>query len=125
MKVASDEPEPKKHRGRPPRCQVREHLLTCERCREHVTSIDNYHAALKDMLRGVVFEVHATEDGLIHQWVQVLPDGRCRARHMRPLMDGPGSPDPVRRTDSTLLRVSSVVTDFNPGLLAAVNAQGM
>ena len=46
--------------------EVEEHLLVCQDCRDHVTSLDYYHSALKEALRQARPEIHATEDGLIH-----------------------------------------------------------
>jgi hypothetical protein len=50
-------------------------------------------------------EVHATEDGLIHNWVEALPDGRYRGRHRGPALDG-GNEFTTERRAWTYLRKS-------------------
>lgn len=68
--------------------RTEEHLLICKECRNRVSSFDSYHEVLKEALRHIQAEVHATEDGLIHNWVEVNMDDRYTARHRGPIMDG-------------------------------------
>jgi hypothetical protein len=77
--------------------EVEEHLLVCQDCRDSVTSLDQYHSLLKVALQEAWPEIHATEDGLIHNWVEPLPDGRCKAHHPGPTLDGSGEFDTDRQ----------------------------
>jgi hypothetical protein len=72
----------------PKLARVEEHLLVCDDCRDRVSFLDHYHATLKEALREIKREIHATEDGLIYNWVEALPNGRCRARHRGPMLSG-------------------------------------
>ena len=72
----------------PKLAQLEEHLLVCEECQDRVSSLDRYHATLKKALQQVKSEVHSTEDGLIYNWVEVLPNGRFFGHHRGPMLDG-------------------------------------
>ncbi len=67
---------------------VEGHLLACVECAKNVTSLERHYLALMDLLRHARPEVHATEDGLIYNWVEVLGNGQFGARHRGPLLDG-------------------------------------
>lgn len=67
---------------------IEEHLLVCSECQDRVSSLDRYHANLREALRQVEAEIHATEDGLIYNWVERPLGGRCKARHRGPMLDG-------------------------------------
>lgn len=54
---------------------IEEHLLVCSECQDRVSSLDYYHANLKEVLRQAEVQIHATEDGLIYNWT----DSRERA----------------------------------------------
>jgi hypothetical protein len=68
--------------------RVKEHLHVCDDCRTSITSLNYYHSGLREALGDAVPEVHATKDGLIHNWVELLPDGRWIARHRGSALDG-------------------------------------
>jgi hypothetical protein len=68
--------------------RLEEHLLLCAECQGRVTALDAYHAVLKEALRDVNAQVHYTKDGLIYNWVEVLPDGRYVGRHRGATLDG-------------------------------------
>lgn len=83
---------------------MEEHLLVCEERRDRVSSLDRYHAGLKEALRQVEKEIHATEDGLIYNWVESLPNGKCHARRRGPMLDGGGEFDTDRQAWAYLRR---------------------
>ena len=85
--------------------RLEEHLLLCAECQGRVNSLDAYHAVLKEALRDVKAEVHYTKDGLIYNWVQVLPNGRYVGRHRGATLDG-GSEFATHRQAKTFLKRS-------------------
>jgi hypothetical protein len=91
--------------------RLEEHLLLCAECQGRVAALDAYHAVLKEALRDLKAEVHCTKDGLIYNWVEVLPNGRYAGRHRGATLDG-GSDFATQKQAKTFLERSFEEREF-------------
>src|SRR5690348_12109824 len=76
---------------RPQTAKIEKHLRGCFECwTDTIPLIRNHHAVIKEVLQFGP-EIHATDDGLIYQWVEPLADGGYRACRHGPNLNGGGN----------------------------------